>query len=46
MTTTRSVTFPLAIIALVVGGAALHVMQPVLLPFVVALFLSIFSVRW
>ncbi len=40
MTTTRSVTFPLAIIALVVGGAALHVMQPVLLPFVVALFLS------
>jgi AI-2 transport protein TqsA len=40
MTATRSVTFPLAIIALVVGGAALHIMQPVLLPFVVALFLS------
>ncbi len=40
MTATRSVTFPLALIALVVGGAALHIMQPVLLPFVVALFLS------
>ncbi len=40
MTATRSVTFPLAIIALVVGGDALHIMQPVLLPLVVALFLS------
>ncbi len=40
MTVPRSITFPLAIIALVVSGAALHIMQPVLLPFVVALFLS------
>jgi AI-2 transport protein TqsA len=37
---TRSITIPLAIIAIVVAGAALHWMQPVLLPFVVALFLS------
>jgi AI-2 transport protein TqsA len=40
MNVPRSITFPLAIIALVVAGAALHIMQPVLLPFVVALFLS------
>lgn len=40
MSVPRSITFPLAIIALVVAGAALHVMQPALLPFVVALFLS------
>lgn len=40
MSIPRSVTFPLATIALVVAGAALHIMQPVLLPFVVALFLS------
>ncbi len=40
MTVPRSITFPLATLALVVGGDALHVMQPVLLPFVVALFLS------
>ncbi len=40
MSVPRSITFPLAILALVVGGAALHAMQPVLLPFVVALFLS------
>ena len=40
MTTSRSVTIPLIIIAIVIGGAALHTMQPVLLPFVVALFLA------
>ena len=40
MNVPRSITFPLAIIALVVGGDALHIMQPALLPFVVALFLS------
>ena len=36
----RSITIPLAVIAIVVAGAAMHWMQPVLLPFVVALFLS------
>jgi AI-2 transport protein TqsA len=40
MSPARSITIPLAIIAIVVAGAALHWMQPVLLPFVVALFLS------
>lgn len=40
MTASRSVTFPLIAIAIVVVGGALHVMQPVLLPFVVAVFLS------
>src|ERR1035437_7989280 len=36
----RSLTIPLTVLAVIVAGAALHVMQPVLLPFVVALFLS------
>ena len=36
----QSITLPLAIVALVVAGAALHIMQPVLVPFVVALFFS------
>src|SRR5579883_300827 len=40
MPAARSITIPLLVIALVVAGAALHIMQPVLLPFVVALFLS------
>ncbi|HZK76214.1 MAG TPA: AI-2E family transporter [Candidatus Kapabacteria bacterium] len=40
MSPSRSITIPLAVIAIVVAGAALHWMQPVLLPFVVALFLS------
>ncbi len=40
MTASRSVTFPLIAIAVVIVGGALHLMQPVLLPFVVALFLS------
>src|SRR5579872_5082738 len=40
MAPARSITIPLAVIAIVVAGAALHLMQPVLLPFVVALFLS------
>src|SRR5581483_10642192 len=37
---TRAVTIPLLVLSLIASGAALHAMQPVLLPFVVALFLS------
>ncbi len=40
MTNSRSITIPIILIALIIGGAALHTMQPVLLPFVVALFLA------
>jgi AI-2 transport protein TqsA len=36
----RTITIPIVVIALVVVGAALNVMRPVLLPFVVAVFLS------
>ncbi len=36
----RSITIPLTILALIATGAALHLMQPALLPFVVALFLA------
>ncbi|MDP4200208.1 MAG: AI-2E family transporter [Bacteroidota bacterium] len=36
----RSITIPLTILALVATGASLHIMQPVLLPLVVALFLA------
>ncbi|HWF44859.1 MAG TPA: AI-2E family transporter [Candidatus Kapabacteria bacterium] len=39
-TTSRSVTLPLLAIAIVIVGAALHELRPVMLPFVVALFLS------
>jgi AI-2 transport protein TqsA len=38
--TPRSITIPLLILALIALGATLHLMQPVLLPFVVALFLT------
>lgn len=36
----RPITVPLIIVALIATGAALHIMQPVLLPFVVAIFLA------
>ena len=39
-TSSRSVTLSLTVIALVIAGAALHQLRPVMLPFVVALFLS------
>ena len=40
MTASRGITLPLTAIALVIAGAALHQLRPVMLPFVVALFLS------
>src|SRR5437762_9676463 len=40
MTQRNPATLSLVVLALIALGAALHVMQPVLLPFVVALFLS------